>query len=354
LGVIANKERIMRVRNLALTVTACLVWAADPGLGHAADPLKIRIGWANTPATISPLLFQKTDIMRHHGKSYVVEAIRYAGTTPALAALKSGDLEIGSVSFSNVAAAIVQQGLHDLRIIADGNQGGVEGYNSVEFFVRDDSGIKTVADLKGKVVASNAFGGAADFGLRAMLHRHGLQDKRDVTIVEAPYPTLGKKLLDREVALTALAPPFTYDPTVKANTHVLFTVKDAMGPTQQLVTGAMRGFLEKNRPVVIDFMEDFIISLRWFLDPGNRNEAIKILARFTKLPEDQFASWVFTKDDYYHDPNARPNIPALTQNLASLKELGFVPIALDPTPLRRSELCERGGATAEIDRNQPD
>jgi sulfonate transport system substrate-binding protein len=354
LGVIANKERIMRVRNLALTVTACLVWAADPGLGHAADPLKIRIGWANTPATISPLLFQKTDIMRHHGKSYVVEAIRYAGTTPALAALKSGDLEIGSVSFSNVAAAIVQQGMHDLRIIADGNQGGVEGYNSVEFFVRDDSGIKTVADLKGKVVASNAFGGAADFGLRAMLHRHGLQDKRDVTIVEAPYPTLGKKLLDREVALTALAPPFTYDPTVKANTHVLFTVKDAMGPTQQLVTGAMRGFLEKNRPVVIDFMEDFIISLRWFLDPGNRNEAIKILARFTKLPEDQFASWVFTKDDYYHDPNARPNIPALTQNLASPKELGFVPIALDPTPLRRSELCERGGATAEIDRNQPD
>ncbi len=138
--------------------------------------------------------------------------------------------------------------------------------------------------------------------------------------------------MDREVALTALAPPFTYDPTVKANTHVLFTVKDAMGPTQQLVTGAMRGFLEKNRPVVIDFMEDFIISLRWFLDPRNRNEAIKILARFTKLPEDQFASWVFTKDDYYHDPNARPNIPALTQNLASLKELGFVPIALDPTP----------------------
>jgi hypothetical protein len=31
----------------------------------AAEPLKFRIGWANTPATISPLLFQKTDIMRH-------------------------------------------------------------------------------------------------------------------------------------------------------------------------------------------------------------------------------------------------------------------------------------------------
>jgi sulfonate transport system substrate-binding protein len=327
-----REEPIMRLRNLALAVIVSLVWVADCEFGNAAEPLKIRIGWANTPATISPLLFQKTDIMRHHGKSYIVEAIRYAGTTPALAALKAGNLEIGSVSFSNVGAAVVQQGMHDLRIIGDGNQGGVHGYASVEFFVRNDSGIESIADLKGKVVAANAFGGAADFGLRAMLHKHGLQDKRDVTIIESPYPTLGKKLLDREVVLTALAPPFTYDPAIKANTRILFTVKDAMGPTQQLVTGAMQGFLEKNRPVVVDFMEDFIISLRWFLNPANRNEAIKILARFTKLPEEQFASWVFTKDDYYHDPDARPNITALTQNLAALKEMGFLPVALDPTP----------------------
>ena len=38
----------------------------------------------DTPATISPLLFQKTDIMRHYGRSYTVEAIRLAGTTAAL------------------------------------------------------------------------------------------------------------------------------------------------------------------------------------------------------------------------------------------------------------------------------
>ncbi len=315
------------MRRLAALIAVTLL-----GTGAAAEPLKIRVGWANTPATISPLLFQKTDLMRHHGKSYVVEPVRFAGTTPALAALKAGNIEIGSVSFSNVGAAILQQGMHDLRIVADGNQGGVEGYSSVEFFVRNDSGIKTVADLRGKVVAANAFGGAADFGLRAMLHKHGLVDKRDVTVIEAPYPTLGKKLLDREVALTALPPPFTYDPAFKANTHILFTVKDAMGPTQQLVTGAMAGFLEKNRPVVYDFFEDFIISLRWFLDPKNRDEAIRVLARFTKLPEEQFASWVFTKDDYYHDPSARPNIAALTQNLATLKEIGFLPQALDPKP----------------------
>ena len=97
----------------------------------SAQPLNIRIGWANTPATISPLLFQKTDIMRHYGRSYTVQAIRYTGTTPALAAMQAGTLDIGSVSFSNIGAAILQQGMKDLRIIADGNQGGVAGYASI-------------------------------------------------------------------------------------------------------------------------------------------------------------------------------------------------------------------------------
>ena len=64
-----------------------LLWQYLPGLQAAAvvaEPLTIRIGRANTPATISPLLFQKTDIMRHLGQSYTVEAIRFTGTTPRL------------------------------------------------------------------------------------------------------------------------------------------------------------------------------------------------------------------------------------------------------------------------------
>ena len=126
--------------------------------------------------------------------------------------------------------------------------------------------------------------------------------------------------------------PFTYDPVFKANAHILFTLKEGLGPVQQLVTAARRDFLERNRAAVTDFFEDYLIALHWFLDPANRNEAIGILAAFTKLPPEQFASWAFTKDDFYHDPQARPNIPALKQNLATLHELGFLPAALDPTP----------------------
>ena len=154
---------------------------------------------------MSPLLFQKPEILKHYGKAYVVEAVKFAGSTEVLAALHAGKLEIGAVSYSNVGAGVVNQGIKDLRIVADGNQGGVDGYASVDFYVRNDSDVRSIADLKGKVLATNGIGGAADFGLRAMLYRSGLQDKRDVTIVAAPFPTLGKLLLEGKVARLAPA-----------------------------------------------------------------------------------------------------------------------------------------------------
>ncbi len=317
----------MRVLLAALSAALAL------GAGAAcAEPLTIRAGWVNTPATMSPLLFQKRDILRHYGKVYVVEPVKFSGSTGVLKALHSGQLEIGAVSYSNIGAGIVQQGIADLRIVADGNQGGVDGYASVDFYVRNDSDIRSIADLKGRVLATNGLGGAADFGLRAMLHRNGLQDKRDVTIIASPFGTLAKLLLDGKVALVSLPAPFSYDPAVKAGARRLFSVKDGLGPTQQLATTAMRGFLEQNRSALHDFFEDYVIAMRWFTDPKNRSEAIAILAKVSNLPESRFASWAFTRDDFYRDPMARPNVAALKDNLATLREMGFLPVALDPGP----------------------
>lgn len=298
----------------------------------AAEPVHIRFGWTNTPTTLAPLLFHKTDNLRHYRKTYVVDLIRFAGSTPLLAALKSNQIDMGAVSFSNLGHAIVRQGVEEFRIVADGAQGGVHGYSSVEYYVRNDSAIKSIADLKGKIVASNARGGTSDFGLAAGLHRQGFTEKLDYTLVHAPYSQLGNMLLDGKVDLVALPAPFTYEPRFKANARILFTVNDVLGPTQQLITASTKSFLDKNRAAVQDFFEDYLISLRWHLDPANRDEAIKRLASITNIPEKRFASWAFTKDSFYHDPQARPNLDALKANLATMKDMGLLPVALDPAP----------------------
>ena len=53
--------------------------------------------------------------------------------------------------------------------------------------------------------------------------------------------------------------------------------------------------------------------------------------------------WAFDKGDFYHDPSARPNIPALSRNLAMLHELGFLSVTLDPTPYVDLSLIEEAG-----------
>jgi hypothetical protein len=60
-------------------------------LSRLAKPTNIRTGRANTPAPISPLLFQKTDIMSYSGQSHTVEAIRFLEVFPTLVRPPWGD-----------------------------------------------------------------------------------------------------------------------------------------------------------------------------------------------------------------------------------------------------------------------
>ena len=49
-----------------------------------------------------------------------------------------------------------------------------------------DSPIKSVADLKGKVLATNAFGGETDMAIKLMLQKHNLAVNRDFTETSRP------------------------------------------------------------------------------------------------------------------------------------------------------------------------
>ena len=63
--------------------------------------------------------------------------------------------------------------------------------------VLKDSPIKTVEDLKGKIVAVNVIGTGVDIGLRTELKNHGLEFKKDYTTIEVPFPNMPAILIDR-------------------------------------------------------------------------------------------------------------------------------------------------------------
>ena len=108
-----------------------------------------------------------------------------------------------------------------------------------------------------------------------------------------------------------------------------FSQREAIGTTQMIVWAARKGFLEENRAVMLDFMEDAVRVVRWYLDPANHNEAVSIAARLTKQPPERFAGWLFTDKEYSRSPDLIPNLAALQANIEVQREFGFLKGPID-------------------------
>src|SRR5437867_9577655 len=317
-----GREYAMRLLKFALIgtiATAVIGIAAAP----AQQPIKIRGAWVAPVTNLASILDEKKDLAHHAGKSYVFEPVRYAGTPPMVTALANNELEISNLAYSTLAIAIQNAGMDDLRVIADEFRDGVEGYYSQEYMVLADGPIKKVADLKGKVVATNAAGSAVDVATRAMLRKFKLEDKRDYTVVEAPFPTMRAMLAEKKVDIIPGVLPFSLDPELRRIARTLFVQRDAIGVTQMIVWTARKPFIDKNRAALVDFMEDSLRIVRWYLDPKNHKEVTEIAARVTRQPAETF-DWIFTRKDAYRDPNMLPDLAALQRNVDMTRDLNFV------------------------------
>lgn len=309
-------------------IAALLILLAG-GNADAAEPLKLRIGWAVVPGQLTALIFAKPDLLPHYGKSYTADLVRFRGSAPQITALAAGELDLAALAFSSFGLAIQNAGMRDLRVIGDLYQDGIDGYYANEYMVRADSGIAKPEDLKGKVLATNGLGGAVDMGLRQMLRDHGLEDRRDVRIIEIQFPNMLAALEEKKVDLVGLVTPFSRQARESGKTRTLFTMKDAMGEAQTTLMAARAGFIAAHRAALVDFFEDWQRAMRWYYDPKNRAEAIKILCNFTKQPPSAYEDWLFTKQDYYRNPDVIPNVKALQNNLNVQKELGLLKISID-------------------------
>jgi sulfonate transport system substrate-binding protein len=311
----------------ALTASTALAAANRSAQGQSA-PVKIRVGWVVVPASWAPLVMEKKDILKHFGQSYTAEITRFEGTPPVITALASDQIDIGPLAFSTFALAIQNARMDDLRIISDEIQDGVAGHGTNQFMVLKDGPVKTVADLKGKVLATNALGSAVDIAMRALLRKNGLEPNKDYTIVEAPFPAMRAMLAEKKADLVSAVPPFSLDPDLLAMANTLFTQKDAFGITQLTMWTARTGFIQQNRAALVDFLEDAVRAIRWYSDPKNHDEAVAIVARLNKAPVAK-VDWAFTARDQYRDPNGMPNLAALQSNLQQQKQVGFLKDDID-------------------------
>ncbi|HEV8016711.1 MAG TPA: ABC transporter substrate-binding protein [Stellaceae bacterium] len=309
---------------------ALVVWAVTAATSAAADPVHLRVGWVSGSSDVPLVWIGPKDLTRHQGVSYVLDITHFQGSPPQITALAANEIDFVGFGFSAMPTAVQNAHMTDLRIIADMFQDGAPGGYSNEFLVLKDGPIHSIADMRGRVAATNSAGSAVDMVLRAIFRKNGLEPNRDVAIIEAGFGAMPVMLKEQKVDLVPGTRLTNGDPALRAYARTLFTQKDAIGRAQMAELVARQGFLEKNRAAVVDYLEDSLRELVWFSDPAHHDAAVKIFSDFTKIPAAQFASWLYVKgEDYYKDPQGMPDLDALQANIDTMRALGFTKETLD-------------------------
>lgn len=302
----------------------------------AQQPLKIRVGWNQTPGHLASVLFINKDNLKHAGKSYIVETVRFRGSSPQMQALAAGEIELAALGSTNVYL-LVKRANTDARIVADVIQER-DGYGTNRFMVAKDGPIKTPADVKGKRVGTNTIGSSGDTSMRVVLRRHGLQDK-DFNSIEVQFGNMPAMLMEGKIDMGLILPQY-YKIMDQSKYITLYTTRDAAGEQQNVSMMMRKDFIDKHRAALEDFFEDYVRAQRWFLNPANRDAAMKIVIDFTKQPPETL-EYFLTKDDTYRDPNARPNAQFVQNSINASVQVGVLPEPFDVKPYVDTSLIDQ-------------
>jgi NitT/TauT family transport system substrate-binding protein len=307
-----------------IALAAALLLAGSAG----AEPLKLRIHWAQSPGHWAPLIAKVGaghGVHKHYGKSYVVEPIFMGGSGPALQALAADELDVTGLSPQAIANGVTQAKL-SLKVIGQQFSTDVPGYFGNSFWVKKGE-IKKVEDLRGKTIGVNARGSTIDAAARTMLMRHGLEDGKDYQIVEVRFPAQLAALKSDRVALAVLVRPWDEEGEKDPALTPLFSMGDAIGPTETITYVGKTEFVDKHRAALVDFLEDNIRLRRWAAGPGHA-QAVKLVAEILKKPPADL-DYAFTKGDSYREPNAKVNVARLQKNIDDLVKVKLLDASID-------------------------
>ncbi len=328
----------------AFITGALLAYGMAPAA--VADPVKIRMDWAQTPGQFAPLIPTTPqygpDVYRHYGKSYIVEPLKLAGGGATLTALATGDTDVSTLSPQTLVLGVTNAKI-EMRVIGQQLTTELPGYLQTYFWVHANE-VKTIEDLKGKIVGVSAIGSNVDSAERMVMAKHGMAPPRDFQVLEISFPTQFAALMDRRIDAAVLVPPFHLKAEAEPSVKPLFSVGDAFGPVETLIWITRADFLAKNRAALVDMLEDNIRMRRWIFDPKTRPDAVRQAADFTKIPAAALDQWVYTHGDYYFEPNALVDVPRLQKNVELMKEAGIVPTAIDVRPYVDMSLAQEAAA----------
>lgn len=194
----------------------------------------------------------------------LLEPIFIRGGPAALAAMVSGDADFGSIGGAQAVIRSRSRGL-DMSII-----GSIS--NSTNYSIVGMKGLKTVGDLKGKIVGVTGAGAFSDFAVRTYLKRNHVDPDKDLMLRAVGNTTMRAAAL--ESGLVAAA-PFSPEDAVRLTAKgypLLVNLSESLHIPQSILI-ARDSLLEKYPETTKRFLKASILGIQFARK--NKKEAIK-------------------------------------------------------------------------------
>ena len=263
--------------NSRLVILASFVLLSISNLqqSFSAEVAKVIIGMDAPTLSDLPLsVALKKDFFKPEGLN-VLPVLFRSGPT-AMQALVSGSIQFSTGFGTGTRAAM-----------AGAPVKGIIGFNNKPAFIlygRRESGIRSIADIKGKKIAVTGVGSTTDYAARAILTHHHVDPDKEVSILavgsESVFGALQKGVVD---AAVLWAPDFAV--AEKLGMVRLQSLADIMElPGSGVVVSDQ---LIKENPLLIKkFLRGTLRGFHYVHDPKNKDEIVSWITKDFNLERD--------------------------------------------------------------------
>lgn len=298
------------------TVVGCVLGSTGFGGMLRAAPVTLRIGYGGAAEEPLWLLIAKPELGKNYGKLYTLDATRFQGSDKRAQAFEAGAIDLAAGGAIGVIFAAAE-GV-TAKIIASICRESSRGF-STSYYAKSDSTIKSVADLKGKIVGINGFSTSGHLWLKAALEKNGLSDT-DVTITPVPFSAMQEALAADKIDLGMFPQPFAALLEKDANVRKIFDAKYGLPFDEELdVIIGKDEFLKKNAVAIRAMLEDLKAAMHFYLEKPSEARQLLIDTKMVRVSSDVYLGM----NDYYRDSTLRPDADALVKMQQFQIKAGF-------------------------------
>jgi ABC-type nitrate/sulfonate/bicarbonate transport system substrate-binding protein len=310
----------MKLMTRRLRTAACSALLAAGTLAASAALAQVNIRIGHGSAAEETLWLMKADpkVTPGQGKAYKLDYTLFRGSDKRFQAFEAGELDIATGSAHSVMMAAAEGA--KFKIVATISREGAKGF-ATRYMVKEDSPIKTIADLKGKNLGINGARSSSELWARLALEKKGLDTKKEVNWVALPFPSQGEAVRAGKLDVGAFPQPFAAFEEKRGGLRTIFTSQDGIARDEDLMVLMVSEKFATQQPAVLRaFLADLVRATTHYVKNPKEARTALVDAKLVGIPLDVF----LTMKDYERPLDGRVDMESIKAMTAELSKFGFI------------------------------